>query len=62
MYKSYQVNNFSLTDVGNARSNNEDYFGSMQLRDGNLFIVCDGMGAHQAGEQASTMCVNLIKE
>lgn len=62
MYKSYQVNNFSLTDVGNVRSNNEDFFGSMQLRDGSLYIVCDGMGAHQAGEQASSMCVNLIKE
>jgi len=62
MHKSYQVNNFSLTDVGNVRTNNEDFFGSMSLREGNLYIVCDGMGAHQAGEQASSMCVNLIKE
>jgi serine/threonine protein phosphatase PrpC len=62
MNKSYQVLNYALTDVGNVRTNNEDFFGSMQLREGNLFIVCDGMGAHQAGEQASSMCVNLIKE
>lgn len=62
MNKSYQVLNYALTDVGNVRSNNEDAYGNMQLREGNLYIVCDGMGAHQAGEQASSMCVNLIKE
>jgi len=62
MSADYKYISYSQTDVGNQRTNNEDSFGSLQLPDGHLFIVCDGMGAHQAGEHASSMCVRLIKD
>ena len=58
----YAFDHYSLTDIGNVRTNNEDSYGNIVLPNGQLFIVCDGMGAHQAGEHASTKCVNLIKE
>ena len=49
-----------LTDVGRVRRSNEDSFGlSPELH---LYIVADGMGGHAAGEVASRMAVQLIKE
>lgn len=45
-----------ITDVGRARSNNEDFF----LIDGPLLIVADGMGGAAAGEVASSLAVNTI--
>lgn len=40
-----------LTDVGKARSVNEDYF--IVNNDKSLYIVADGMGGHNAGDVAS---------
>lgn len=40
-----------LTDVGQTRPMNEDYFAIN--RDKNLYIVADGMGGHNAGDIAS---------
>jgi len=48
------------TDVGRIREHNEDNF--LIDRSLNLFIVADGMGGHQAGEVASAMAVNLMRE
>ncbi|MEK6543142.1 MAG: Stp1/IreP family PP2C-type Ser/Thr phosphatase [Elusimicrobiota bacterium] len=55
-----QVRAAGKTDVGKARTNNED---SMLCDDAlGLFIVADGMGGHNAGEVASAMAVKIIDE
>lgn len=46
------------TDVGLVRKGNEDNF--KIIADKNLFLVCDGMGGHQAGEVASKEACVII--
>ncbi|MEA2752092.1 MAG: family protein phosphatase [Myxococcales bacterium] len=50
-----------LTDVGIARSNNEDAFRIVDMGPrGMLLVVCDGMGGESAGEIASALAVEVI--
>jgi PPM family protein phosphatase len=46
----------SMTDIGRRRPLNED---AIYAKDG-LFLVCDGMGGHNAGEVASQLAAETI--
>jgi PPM family protein phosphatase len=57
----------ALSDVGMRRANNQDSHAEVLAPDrdqwfrrGHLFVVCDGMGAHAAGELASEMAAEGI--
>lgn len=56
------MNISALTDIGLVRNINEDMFFQSNDVDFPLFIVADGMGGHNAGETASKMAVDIIKQ
>jgi serine/threonine protein phosphatase PrpC len=61
---SFKITAASKTDVGQQREQNEDNACSQLAKDGDagLFIVADGMGGYQAGEVASRIAVDKIRE
>ncbi|CAM3570079.1 Stp1/IreP family PP2C-type Ser/Thr phosphatase [Paracidovorax anthurii] len=50
----------ALTDQGRVRSNNEDAV-AVDVR-GQVAVLADGMGGYNAGEVASTMATDLIRQ
>ena len=57
-------NTYSMTDIGRKRKLNQDTVYTCEHPLGNLnnlFIVCDGMGGHKAGDYASAYTVKAIE-
>jgi serine/threonine protein phosphatase PrpC len=54
-----RVRQFLHTDTGAVRSHNEDDL--LALPDRNLWVVCDGMGGHDAGDYASSDIVSRLR-
>ena len=61
-YKEVKMGNaYGISHTG-ARDNNEDNFLIMELPDAYLLAVADGLGGHNAGEIASQIAVDALKE
>lgn len=48
----------SVSDIGQIRTSNQDFFGNKEEVD--LFLVADGMGGHAGGERASRLAVDTV--
>jgi protein phosphatase len=58
--REQRIEAFGLTDPGCVRTNNEDCF--LIAPEIGLYIVADGMGGAQAGEHASRMAAEFVRD
>jgi serine/threonine protein phosphatase PrpC len=56
------LEHYGLTDPGKVRKNNEDSLLVGEGRDETLFVVADGIGGFEAGEVASSIAVDVLKD
>lgn len=56
------LEHYGLTDAGKVRKNNEDSLLVGEGQDTSLFVVADGIGGFEAGEVASSIAVETLKE
>lgn len=54
------IESFGISDAGCVRTNNEDYY--LIAPDFGLYVVADGMGGAQAGEHASKLAAETVRE
>lgn len=54
------IESFGLSDAGCVRRNNEDYY--VLAPEVGLYVVADGMGGAQAGEHASKLAAETVRE
>lgn len=55
------MNHWGMTDRGNVRSQNQDYFTIVRFSDTHaLAVVCDGMGGAKAGNIASRLATEVF--
>ena len=52
----------SISDRGKVRKQNQDNYSNLITDDFALFVVADGMGGHKAGDIASKIAVDSIKD
>jgi serine/threonine protein phosphatase PrpC/LysM repeat protein len=58
--KNFEFGNCS--DKGRVRRENEDYMGYFDTLNGDVFLVCDGMGGHAGGAFAAQLAVSSVRE
>jgi PPM family protein phosphatase len=51
-----------VTHPGKVRNNNEDSLLVGEGRDETLFVVADGIGGFEAGEVASSITIDVLKD
>ncbi|CAN5708055.1 hypothetical protein BH24ACT21_BH24ACT21_04970 [soil metagenome] len=56
------LEHYGITDAGKVRQNNEDSLLVGEGQDTSLFVVADGIGGFEAGEVASSIAVETLKE
>lgn len=56
------LEHFGVTDAGKVRKNNEDSLLVGDGRDETLFAVADGIGGFEAGEVASSITIDVLRE
>ena len=50
----------TITNAGEVRTKNEDFYVNSKINEGHIFVICDGIGGTNGGEIASEIAGNSI--